>query len=79
MKKILALLVLVLGFTGCSYKGERLDVHDSRNVPVVREFNYNGHHYIEFGSVVRKHLVGTYIFEGGVVHDPDCPCHKSGN
>lgn len=76
MKKILFLLILSACLTGCSYRGERLDAGDIRNVPVVREFDYHGHHYIEFGHITKSHAIRTYMYDGGVVHDPDCPCHN---
>ena len=30
-------------------------------------FEYDGHKYIHFS---------VYVYHNGVVHDPDCPCHK---
>lgn len=33
-------------------------------------FEYNGHKYILFEEYERW---------GGIVHDPDCPCHKKDN
>ncbi len=79
-KKIISIVVMVIvmiGTSGCSHKGVSVDSTDNRNEIVAREFDYNGHHYIEFGRVSRRHVVGSFVYEGGVVHDPNCPCHKN--
>ena len=62
MKRILFILALAVMVGGCEEPAGRTE----KNGEVyVRQ--YNGHQYLYF-------LLGAYG-AGGVVHDPDCPCH----
>lgn len=74
MNKIIKPLLLALcaiALTGCVGKAGKVDTDpnllndfDDAIVPV----EYNGHKYIIYKGV-RK---------GGIIHDPDCPCHQKG-
>lgn len=78
-KKIISIIVMfvvMIGMCSCSRRGEIVGNTEYRNRIVAREFDYNGHHYIEFGRVGRTHSIGSFVYEGGVVHDPNCPCHN---
>lgn len=62
---ILALLALTL--TGCEKenvdKDDGFDRYDS-----IQTAEYNGHRYIVYKG----------YREGGITHDPDCPCREKG-
>lgn len=58
---LLALLALTL--TGCEPKT------DSDFAERITEFNYKGHRYLYFNN--------GHNTRSGIIHDPDCPCHKT--
>ena len=61
MKRLMILGAMLL-MSACETNKEKVDF------PVrARSYTYEGHQYIMF-------LYNQYI--NGVVHDPDCPCHK---
>lgn len=69
--KTLLLVLCATALTGCVGKAGKVDTDpnllndfDDAIVPV----EYNGHKYIIYKGV-RK---------GGIIHDPDCPCHQKG-
>lgn len=69
--KTLLLVLCATALTGCVGKAGKVDTdpnllndYDDAIVPV----EYNGHKYIIYKGV-RK---------GGIIHDPDCPCHQKG-
>ena len=62
MKRILFILAIALMVGGCEKPAGRTEEDGTVYVQ-----NYNGHQYLYF-------LLGAYG-AGGVVHDPDCPCH----
>ena len=69
--KTLLLVLCATALTGCVGKAGKGDTDpnllndfDDAIVPV----EYNGHKYIIYKGV-RK---------GGIIHDPDCPCHQKG-
>lgn len=62
MKRILFILALAVMVGGCEEPAGRTEKSGE-----VYVRNYNGHQYLYF-------LLGVYG-AGGVVHDPDCPCH----
>ncbi len=69
--KPLLLALCATALTGCVGKAGKVDTDpnllndfDDAIVPV----EYNGHKYIIYKGV-RK---------GGIIHDPDCPCHQKG-
>jgi len=92
MKKILFLLFAILTLSCCmpseEWQKEMEKVENDKMqrpenkaaqralgtgcVDRIYEFEYNGHKYIQFvnGKTYSEHKIG------GVVHDPDCPCHK---
>lgn len=75
---IFAIAMMILGlFVGCTTKqnpdgvkvernGEYIDYSPGCDPLEVIHLEYNGHKYILFNSYHRL----------GVIHDPDCPCHK---
>lgn len=63
MKRLIILGTMLLLSACCETNKEKVDF------PVrARSYTYEGHQYIMF-------LYNQYI--NGVVHDPDCPCHKN--
>lgn len=69
--KTTLLALCAIALTGCVGKAGKVDTDpnllndfDDAIVPV----EYNGHKYIIYKGV-RK---------GGIIHDPDCPCHQKG-
>lgn len=69
--KTLLLVLCATALTGCVGKAGKVDADpnllndfDDAIVPV----EYNGHKYIIYKGI-RK---------GGIIHDPDCPCHQKG-
>lgn len=69
--KTTLLALCATALTGCVGKAGKVDTDpnllndfDDAIVPV----EYNGHKYIIYKGV-RK---------GGIIHDPDCPCHQKG-
>lgn len=77
MKRSFFALLAVLFLTSCidytkpprTYEKEGVtkEVFDE-----IVKFQYEGHHYIWFRS-----LNGGYAgWDGGIIHDPNCPCHK---
>ena len=80
MKKILLLGLLSLGLlTSCEspattastdmYGKYRIEFPDGNNSKyfVIYKVKFKGHYYLAFEGTERRN---------GVVHDPDCPCHK---
>lgn len=71
MKKLIIGIIALAALCSCEPKTQkRTPTHDGANL-LVREFEYNGHTYIEFA----RHMIG-YDNYTGFVHSPDCPCHK---
>lgn len=79
MKKFILFLTAMVLLTGCKeYKecerAEKAEI-DQENPGLfdqVIKFEYEGHKYIWF----RAQTVDTHsiAWDGGIVHDPDCPC-----
>lgn len=73
MKKIkltLLLALCALALTGCenptaNAQSQRIESHGMPECLEVVKFR--GHSYILFNGYKR----------GGIIHDPDCPCHKT--
>lgn len=75
MKKIILCLLAVVALASCApSKYEEAKTTDAEYIKVktkmldIFKFNYSGHSYIMFDGT--SHL-------NGVVHDPDCSCHKT--
>lgn len=70
-KSIINLLALcAVALTGCEEPTK--EQRDAEIASKIEEFSYKGHEYL---------LYEKYFGKGGVaglVHDPDCPCHKKG-
>lgn len=76
MKKIILFLAAMVLLTGCKeYKRTEKAETDQENPGLfdqVIKFEYEGHKYIWFrGQTVCPYSV---TWDGGIVHDPDCPC-----
>lgn len=81
MKKFIGIIILFLSVisVGCSkYEQEQREWKEkcisvisqyTNNVWYIEcyRFSYNGHDYILFSN--------NNLLRGGVVHDPECPCH----
>ena len=65
MKRYLLIFIAILGLSSC-VKRVKVDLTPSH-------ITYNGHDYIIFEHRTTR-IEQNYCF--GVVHDPDCPCHK---
>ena len=72
MKKFTYLLILVVSMMGVSGCEEPIDhtaeghiIYDSSGLNIKR-FQFDGHIY----------LVTCGGYQGGICHDPDCPCMK---
>lgn len=65
MKRILFILTLAVMVGGCWNRG---DVTSEGSL-LAQRFTYEGHQYILFTEGLWDQT------HGGVVHDPDCPCH----
>lgn len=72
--KYLALLVLAMFLGGCDYTLPPARVYKAQifRHGSIEEYSYKGHDYIMF---IRTDINLAYA---GVVHNPDCPCHKKG-
>ena len=73
MKKIAALILLVICLSSCIPEGRQIETEDGAKM-LVREFSYGGHDYIEF---TRHYEV--YDNCTGFVHSPECrnpKCNK---
>lgn len=76
MKKLttIALTLLALATTGCSIPektpGQKKREIENKIESRITEFNYKGHQYILYKSSNFDNSCS------GMVHDPDCPCHK---
>ena len=70
MKKRITIIlaICILTMTGCTH-GE-IDTNNRLNDfdDAIMKAEYEGHSYI----IYKGHR------KGGLVHDPDCPCHKKG-
>lgn len=70
MKKRITIIlaICVLTMTGCTHgeigTNNRLNDFDD----AIMKAEYEGHSYIIYKG----------YYKGGLVHDPDCPCHKKG-
>jgi len=64
MKKIIIAALSMLTFAACESGTARL--YAPTNIP-YDSVVYKGHHYL---------IWNRSRFLNGVVHDPDCPCHK---
>ena len=71
MKKLFLtiLTLLALTLTGCV--GEKGKIDTNQNLlndfdDAIVTVEYNGHKYIIYKGTQK----------GGIIHDPDCPCHK---
>lgn len=76
--KLLIFAMLALTLTGCKKHTpkekqqiqERLQkIDDGNRRDDLHTVEYNGHSYIIYQ--------GRY--KGGIIHDPDCPCHQKGD
>lgn len=76
MKKILYVLLLTMipVLISCEENKpkviENKETIKSGDYEIIKEFTYKGHHYISFQEGF------SYYSWGGIVHDPECPCHK---
>ena len=69
--KPLLLALCAIALTGCVGKAGKVDTDQS----LLNDFEdaivpveYNGHKYIIYKGIQK----------GGIIHDPDCPCHQKG-
>lgn len=64
MKKLTLsiLALLALTLTGCE---------ENRNRPIIVN------NYDVYTDTIRGHVY-LHVVAGGILHDPDCPCHKKG-
>lgn len=71
MRKIIFLLGLVF-LCGCTNQEVKIETSPVNTIPFssVTHFEYKNHQYIKFRTSRTREAVG------GVVHDPDCKCHK---
>ena len=69
--KLFIFALLALTLAGCRKPStqQEMDAHVARHIKV---FNYQGHRYLFYERQLGRGGVG------GVVHDPDCPCHEKG-
>lgn len=65
MKRILFILALAVMVGGCWNRGDVT----SKDYLFAQRYTYEGHQYILFIEGLGSDA------HGGVVHDPDCPCH----
>lgn len=72
MRKIIILLGLAL-LCGCEDPGVEVTNSPDNTIPFdfVTHFEYKNHQYIKFRTSKNTSSIG------GVVHDPDCKCHKN--
>lgn len=69
--KTTLLALCAIALTGCVGKAGKVDTDPNLLNDVddaIVSVEYNGHKYIIYKGV-RK---------GGIIHDPDCPCHQKG-
>ena len=70
MKKTKLLLSLcAIALTGCE-NNETQQLIDAERASNITEFNYKGHHYIEYSKDAGRSSVAC------IIHDPDCPCRE---
>lgn len=70
MKRLFCYLIMVVLLSGCKEITNETKPEHNSSIHLYAKpqtFNFNGHRYIYFP-------MSTY--QGGVVHDPDCPCNK---
>lgn len=66
--KITLLVMCIIALTGCEWPAGKIntDQHLMNSIDdAILSTEYNGHKYIIYK--------GRY--QGGITHDPDCPCH----
>ena len=69
--KITLLVMCIIALTGCGGTAGKVNTeqHLLNNIDdAILSAEYNGHKYIIYK--------GRY--QGGITHDPDCPCHQKG-
>lgn len=69
--KITLLVMCIITLTGCGGTAGKVNTeqHLLNNIDdAILSAEYNGHKYIIYK--------GRY--QGGITHDPDCPCHQKG-
>jgi hypothetical protein len=75
MKKYLFLLFALVAMSSCEPKPaiilERTEEEIISRFDVIRHYEYQNHRYISF-----QYSPSAYKSFMGVVHDPECPCHK---
>ena len=77
MKKIITLIVVLFCLSSCVEGPQQTPVTKREEVTKdlfdkIIKFKFEGHQYIWFRS-----CNGGYAgYDGGVVHDPDCPCQE---
>lgn len=71
MKKLTTLLLALcaVALTGCEPLTK--EQRDEQIASDITEFSYKGHNYLLYE---RRYCKGGVA---GLVHDPDCPCHKT--
>ena len=79
MKKIIILIISVLLLVGCSYNSPTpVRIHNDAPTKelftTIEKFEFEGHNYIWFRSLNGGHAG----WDGGIIHDPDCPCYEDG-
>ena len=72
MKKIIAIFAVLFALCSCEPESQKATYTEDGAKIYVREFEYNGHKYIEFARINLE----VYDKYTGYVHDPDCPCHN---
>lgn len=65
MNKTIIAVLSILAFASCSEEEMKQYIKE-QNYP-KKDVYYKGHHYLIWDN-------SNYL--NGVVHDPDCPCHK---
>ena len=75
MKKYLFLLIALVAMCSCGpakVETEHSEHSILEKFDVVRHFEYKGHKYIQFARTFPARQSSM-----GIVHDPDCACHKN--
>lgn len=68
MKRLIIILGAMILLSGCCTQVERQEEPtELRLMYEPKKFSHEGHRYICFR---------LSVYSAGVVHDPDCPCHK---
>ena len=67
MKKLLSVVLLALCMVSCT-DVRKTNSEETISFVSISRFEYQGHTYISF--------VGLNGYQSGIVHDPDCKCHK---